>query len=189
MRQGSVVTSKRKQIRIIVIGDSYVGKTALALKFTTTEEVEQQLDVRKEGERKTEMTIFDMRAKDVVMDNGDNLRMLLIDTAGAEQYKSLSRQYYMAADGVILVYDVTKRKTFENVERWREEALTHSKENVPIFVVGNKCDIEHGRQVKSQEGSDLAKEMGRIKFFETSAITGFNVGKVFMHMANTILEG
>ena len=97
--------------------------------------------------------------------------------AGQESFRSITRSYYRGAAGALLVYDITRRETFNHLTRWLEEARQNSNSNMAIMLIGNKSDLEHRRAVSFKEGEQFAKENGLI-FLETSAKTAANVEDV-----------
>jgi len=134
------------------------------------------------------------------------------DTAGQESFRSITRSYYRGAlslffqnsfhvqsrafseppfltgaAGALLVYDVTRRETFNHLNTWLEDARQHSNNNMTIMLIGNKCDLEQKRQVSTEEGEAFAKEHGLV-FLETSAKTAHNVDDAFVQTAQAIYE-
>lgn len=112
--------------------------------------------------------------------------MQIWDTAGQERFRSVTRSYYRGAYGALVVYDITKRSTFERVKNWINDARTLAHAEVCTIVCGNKCDLDDDREVPLLEGTRLAQEESAM-FLETSALTGENVEEVFFKCARTIL--
>ena len=100
------------------------------------------------------------------------------DTAGQERYRAITSAYYRGAVGALLVYDLTKKQSFDNVNRWLHELRDHADSNIVIMLVGNKSDLKHLRGVSEQEGQFLA-EREELVFLETSALDSTNVEKAF----------
>ena len=100
------------------------------------------------------------------------------DTAGQERYRAITSAYYRGAVGALLVYDITKRQTFENVQRWLRELRDHADSNIVIMMAGNKSDLNHLRAVSTDDAQNLA-EREALSFLETSALEAFNVEKAF----------
>ncbi|KAJ3429126.1 small gtp binding protein rab8 [Anaeramoeba flamelloides] len=144
--------------KIIVIGDSGVGKSSVLLRFTKIRSVE--IDNKK-------------------------VKLQIWDTAGQERFRTLTRSFYKGSKGVIVVYDITDRSSFGNIKGWLEEIEKFCNSNVCKMIIGNKCDCEDERQVKAEEGEELAKKFG-VQFLETSAKTNCNVDKSFLQLARTI---
>ena len=107
--------------------------------------------------------------------------------AGQESFRSITRSYYRGAAGALLVYDITRRETFNHLTRWLEEARQNASNTMVIMLIGNKSDLEHRRQVSVEEGEQFAKEHGLI-FLETSARTAANVEEAFIQTAQKIYE-
>jgi Ras-related protein Rab-2A len=113
------------------------------------------------------------------------VKLQIWDTAGQESFRSITRSYYRGAAGALLVYDITRRDTFQHLSRWLEEAKQHAHENMVILLIGNKSDLEHRRAVSTQEGQEFADAHGLL-FLETSAKTAFNVEMAFLKTADEI---
>ena len=113
------------------------------------------------------------------------MKLQIWDTAGQERFKTITASYYKGAHGIILVYDITDRQSFKDIETWLAEVDKFGNENVVKLLVGNKSDLEASRQVKTEEGKNLADSLG-IKFLETSAKDAINVEKAFTTLSNEI---
>ncbi|KAJ6227004.1 ras and ef-hand domain-containing protein [Anaeramoeba flamelloides] len=164
-------------VKILIIGDSVVGKTCLLLRFS-----------KNNFKSETVYTIgvhFMDRTMEV---SGQLVKIQGWDTAGQERFRTITRAFYRGSHGVMIVYDVTSRKSFENVEYW----IQNLKENtavsdLSILLMGNKIDLEEERVVSTEEGENLAKQHN-IPFFETSAKTGENVEKCFLLLTEQSLK-
>ena len=167
------------QFKILMLGDSSVGKTAIYTQF-----VYQKFYVSFAS------TIgVDYRYKVVeVVDSKDgrhNVRLSLWDTAGQERFRNITKQYYRGAHGIALVYDSTNRASFENVENWLESIEEAGDPNgVAVALVANKSDCEN-QQVSVEEGQNLAKSRG-LKFFQTSAKNNVHITEMFMSLTYDI---
>ena len=117
--------------------------------------------------------------------DGATVKMQIWDTAGQERFRTITSSYYRGAHGIMVVYDVTDRETFENVKHWLEEIDTNSGPNVEKLLVGNKCDLASRRVVTTEQGKQLADSIG-CAFVETSALSSINVDEAFMQLAKTI---
>eukprot|EP00456_Euglypha_rotunda_P011761 TRINITY_DN13161_c0_g1_i1.p1 TRINITY_DN13161_c0_g1~~TRINITY_DN13161_c0_g1_i1.p1 ORF type:complete len:158 (-),score=14.26 TRINITY_DN13161_c0_g1_i1:10-483(-) len=136
-------------IKLLMLGDSGVGKSCLMMRFADS--TFSISFVATAG--------VDFKVKQVEVD-GKNVCLRIWDTAGQERFKTITRQYYKGAMGIILVYDVTDRKSFEHVSYWMSNIDNYASENVCRILVGNKVDLET-REVKTEEGEALADEIGR----------------------------
>ena len=113
------------------------------------------------------------------------VKLQIWDTAGQESFRSITRSYYRGAAGALLVYDITRRDTFQHLSRWLEEAQQHAQPHMVILLIGNKADLEHRRAVTTAEGQAFADANGLL-FLETSAKTAFNVEQAFLNTAEAI---
>ncbi|KAK8683455.1 hypothetical protein V6N13_039516 [Hibiscus sabdariffa] len=107
------------------------------------------------------------------------------DTAGQERYRAITSAYYRGAVGALIVYDITKRQTFDNVQRWLHELRDHADSNIVIMMTGNKSDLNHLRAVSKEDGNALAEREG-LSFLETSALEATNIEKAFQTILNEI---
>jgi Ras-related protein Rab-1A len=160
--------------KLLLIGNSAVGKSSLLLRFSD--------NIFNESFLPTIGVDFKIRTFDL---NTKTVKLQIWDTAGQERFKTITSSYYKGAHGIILVYDITDRQSFKDIENWLAEVERHANENVVKLLVGNKCDLESARQVSTEEGKEFAESLG-IKFLETSAKETTNVDKAFFTMANEI---
>lgn len=109
---------------------------------------------------------------------GKTIKAQIWDTAGQERYRAITSAYYRGALGALLVYDVTKPTTFENVSRWLKELRDHADSNIVIMLIGNKTDLKHLRAVATEDAQSYAEKEG-LSFIETSALEAINVEKAF----------
>ena len=162
--------------RYIIVGDMAVGKSCLLLQFTDHKFRHQH-----------ELTIgVEFGAKTIEL-NGKSIKIQIWDTAGQEAFQAITRTYYKGAVGALLVYDITRRETFNHVTKWLDDVRTNSTKNVTVILIGNKKDLEDKRQVSYEEGEAFAKENG-LMFLETSAKTAYNVVESFNLSAQCILN-
>jgi len=160
--------------KFIIIGDEAVGKTCLLLQFTdkryrTTHQVTVGVEF---GSRTVEIS-------------GKMIKLQCWDTAGQDRFRSIVRSYYRGAAGALLVYDITRRDSFEHVSQWLQEARTNADPDLVITLVGNKCDRAGERQVSYEEGHKFASRFG-LYFLETSAVTGHMVDEAFTVTARLV---
>ncbi|CAD8151433.1 unnamed protein product [Paramecium octaurelia] len=160
--------------KILLIGNSAVGKSSLLLRFAD--------NVFNESFLPTIGVDFKIRTFDL---NGKTVKLQIWDTAGQERFKTITNSYYKGAHGIILVYDVTDKQSFKDVENWLAEVEKYANENVVRVLVGNKVDLESKREVTPEEGKELADSLN-IRFIETSAKNSSNVEKAFITLANEI---
>lgn len=160
--------------KFIIIGDEAVGKTCLLLQFTDKRyRTTHQVTVGVEFGSKT------------IEVGGRNIKLQCWDTAGQDRFRSIVRSYYRGAAGALLVYDITRRESFEHVANWLTEARNHADANLVITLVGNKCDRESDRQVSIDEGQAFAQRH-LLYFVETSAVTGHMIDQAFLVTARLV---
>lgn len=153
--------------KIVLIGDSGVGKSNLLSRFT-----------RNEFTLESKSTIGVEFATRTLQVEGKTIKAQIWDTAGQERYRAITSAYYRGALGALLVYDVTKPTTFENISRWLKELRDHADSNIVIMLIGNKTDLKHLQAVNSEEAQSFAEKEG-LSFIETSALESVNVEKAF----------
>ena len=162
--------------KYIIIGDTGVGKSCLLLQFTD-----------KRFQPVHDLTIgVEFGARLVNIDQ-NQIKLQIWDTAGQESFRSITRSYYRDAAGALLVYDITRRESFNHLNRWLEEARQNGNPNMTIMLIGNKSDLEHRRAVSAKEGEAFAQENGLV-FLETSAKSAANVEMAFIKTAEHIYE-
>ncbi|KAL8116330.1 ras-related protein RABA2a [Apium graveolens] len=153
--------------KVVLIGDSGVGKSNLLSRFT-----------RNEFCLESKSTIGVEFATRTLQVEGRTVKAQIWDTAGQERYRAITSAYYRGALGALLVYDVTKPTTFENVSRWLKELRDHADSNIVIMLIGNKTDLKHLRAVATEDAQGFAEKEG-LSFIETSALEATNVEKAF----------
>jgi len=160
----------------IIIGDTGVGKSCLLLQFTD-----------KRFQPVHDLTIGVEFGARMVKIQEKPIKLQIWDTAGQESFRSITRSYYRGAAGALLVYDITRRETFNHLSRWLEEARQNGNPDMVIMLIGNKSDMEARRQVSFAEGEKFAADHGLI-FLETSAKTAANVEEAFVRTADRIFD-
>lgn len=163
-------------LKILTIGESAVGKTCILLRFTDDKFLINHIT-----------TIgIDYKSK-VINSGGKSVKLKIWDTAGQERFRNITKQYYKGADGILLVYDITERNSFEKARDWMNNIQDNTqKDNVGIVLLGNKSDLEE-RQVSYEEGQKLAQEFN-VMFMETSAYKNINIKESFECLTNLIVS-
>lgn len=160
--------------KLLLIGDSGVGKSCLLLRFADDTYTESYIS-----------TIgVDFKIRTVELD-GKVIKLQIWDTAGQERFRTITSSYYRGAHGIIVVYDVTDQESFNNVKQWLNEIDRYASDNVNKLLVGNKSDLTSKKVVDYQTAKAFADEIG-IPFLETSAKNATNVEQAFMTMAAEI---
>jgi len=162
--------------KLLLIGDSGVGKSCLLLRFADDTYTESYIS-----------TIgVDFKIRTIEID-GKTIKLQIWDTAGQERFRTITSSYYRGAHGIIVVYDVTDLESFNNVKNWLHEIDRYAVEGVNKLLVGNKCDLISKKQVESTSAKEFAESLN-IPFLETSAKTAVNVENAFIKMAKEIKE-
>ena len=159
--------SVTREVKVVLLGDTGVGKSSLVLRFVTEDFKEY-----------SESTIGASFMSKVEVIDGCAYKYQIWDTAGQEKYHSLAPMYYRGAAAAIIVYDITNELSFEKTKSWVEELQRHGPENIVMAVAGNKADLEDKRVVETERAKAFAENIGGI-FLETSAKTGQSVGDAF----------
>ena len=162
--------------KIIIIGDMSSGKTNILLRY-----------ISNKFEAHSQPTVgVEMAGKDLKI-NEDIVKAQIWDTAGQEKYDSLITSYYKGAKGVLIVYDITQKSTFDKIESYMNKLKEYNDKNISVILVGNKCDLEDNREVLKEDGEELAKKLN-IQFMEVSAKTGENIEKLFQTLIEEVYE-
>ncbi|KAB2066068.1 hypothetical protein ES319_A09G133800v1 [Gossypium barbadense] len=160
--------------KVVLIGDSAVGKSQLLARFARNEfSVDSKATIGVEFQTKT-----------LVIDN-KTVKSQIWDTAAQERYRAVTSAYYRGAVGAMLVYDMTKRQSFDNMARWLEELRGHADQNLVIMLVGNKCDLGSLRAVATEDAQEFAQREN-LFFMETSALESTNVETAFFTVLTEI---
>ena len=163
-------------IKLLLIGNAYVGKTLIVQKF-----------IDNSFSKSTVSTIgVDLQSK-IIDINGKKVKYLIWDTAGEDRMKTMTYSYYRGCHVILVVFDVTERKSFQNVTTWVECIEKFAKTNVLKFLVGNKTDLEEKRTVTYDEGKKLAEDNG-LKYYEISALTIKGLHEMFEDIAKEYVE-
>ena len=163
--------------KILLLGDSSVGKTCFLKRYT--DDTFQDAYLSTIG--------FDFKFKSITLNNGKEVRVQLWDTAGQERFRTIAKSYYKGAHGIVLMYDVTNRKTYDNIKKWLNQIRDETGNRISIILVANKIDCKELRQVTKEEGESLAKSCN-LSIFEASAKDSINVKESFQFLAEKISE-
>ncbi|NWW92741.1 RAB19 protein, partial [Rhynochetos jubatus] len=162
--------------KIILIGDSNVGKTCVVHRFKTGQYNEKQ--------QNTIGVDFTVRSMDI---DGKKVKIQVWDTAGQERFRTITQSYYRSAHGAILAYDLTRRSTFESIPHWIHEIEKYGAANLVMMLIGNKSDSVEKRQVLFEDACTLAEKHGLLAVLETSAKEAQNIEEVFTLMAKELI--
>lgn len=163
--------------KVVLVGDSGVGKSNILSRFT-----------RNEFNLQSKATIGVEFATRSINVEGKTLKAQIWDTAGQERYRAITSAYYRGAVGALLVYDITKGESFNNLERWLKELRDHADDRIVILIVGNKSDLRHLREISEEEGKLFADKSG-VTTVETSALDATNIDTAFQILLTKIYEG
>ena len=157
--------------KILLLGDCAVGKSCLLLRYCENSFQESHL-----------ATIgLDFRLTTITLENNRKIRIQIWDTAGEDRFRSITRNYYKGAHGIVLIYDVTDQQSFQHIKDWVDKIKEESKEGVIIYLVGNKIDLIDKRIITNADGKKLSEEI-KIKYYETSAKDSIGVNEVFENL-------
>ncbi|KAB2002300.1 hypothetical protein ES319_D11G057700v1 [Gossypium barbadense] len=162
--------------KVVLIGDSAVGKSQILARFA-----------RNEFSLDSKATIgVEFQTRTLVIEH-KSVKAQIWDTAGQERYRAVTSAYYRGAVGAMLVYDISKRQTFDHIPRWLEELRGHADKNIVIILIGNKSDLENQRAVSTVDAKEFAQKEG-LFFLETSALEATNVEAAFLTVLNEIFN-
>ena len=166
-----------EKIKIMIIGETRVGKTSLISKYCKNEF---------SGGQYLSTIGIDFQIKNLKI-NSKKIRLQIWDTAGEERFRNIAKNYFQSSDGFLVVYDIANNESFETLDYWIEEIKANSQELSKMILVGNKCDKEKERKIQKEDGKAYAKKK-QIKFYEVSAKDGTNVNEVFEILVKDILK-
>ena len=162
--------------KIIIIGDTCVGKSNILTRY-----------LKNEFKENSKSTVGVELGSKFLKVKGIGAKVQIWDTAGQERYRSITSSYYKGSHGCFIVYDITSETSFDNVEKWYEQAQKEASKDISVILVGNKCDLENERKVPKEKGEEKAKSF-KCPFFETSALSKVNIDDIFNEMVNNIYE-
>ena len=154
-------------LKLVMIGDSGVGKTNILSRY-----------INNEFSLTTKSTVGVEFGSKLIKKNDKIIQLQIWDTAGQERYKSITSAYYKGAKGAFVVYDITKEKTFKNIDKWILDLKANGNEDILIILIGNKLDLEKNREVMVNDVKRKAEEL-KVAYFETSALDGSNIEHAF----------
>ena len=164
--------------KFIIVGDSGVGKSCILMRFCQGSFTARH-----------DVTIgVEFASRIVQVEEGINCKLQVWDTAGQEAFKSITRSYYRGAICCCLVYDITRRNSFDSIAQWLEDVQEYSYNRMQIILIGNKSDLENQREVSTEEGVRFANKNDLI-FFETSALTASHIEDTFLRAAADVFQG
>ena len=161
--------------KLLLIGDSGVGKTCILFRFS--DDAFNHTFISTIG--------IDFKIKTIEL-KGKKIKLQIWDTAGQERFHTITTSYYRGAMGILLVYDVTNAKSFDNIAKWLRNIEEHANEDVEKIIIGNKCDMEERRVIPTERGEEIASAHN-IPFIETSAKANINIDRVFLELTDAIL--
>ena len=162
--------------KLILIGDTGVGKSNILSRY-----------INNEFSLATQPTVGVEFGSKIIKKDDKSIKLQIWDTAGQERYKSITNAYYKGSKGAFIVYDISRKTTFENVDKWIGELKDNASEDVHIMIVGNKSDLEDKREVNTEEVAKKAEQY-KIAFCETSALKGKNIEFAFESLVNEITK-
>ena len=163
--------------KILILGDSTVGKTCFLTRYTDNTFQEEYLA----------SIGMDYKIKSYEKEDGNSIKLYIWDTAGQDRFRSITRNYYKGADGIILIYDITNEESFNNVKHWINSIKEEAPDKVVIILVGNKVDDEENRKIKKENGEKISQEF-KLPFFECSAKADINVNSAFEALIKKLIE-
>lgn len=163
-----------KSVKTVIVGDSGVGKTCILTRF-----------IRDTFETDTSSTLGVEFMSKIVETSKRKIELQLWDTAGQELFRAVTKAYYRGSIGAFLVFDITKRESFNNIRRWLSDIKSTANPDVVCILVGNKCDLIELREIKTEEAKEFADE-NQLKYFEVSAKTGENINDAMLSCIDAI---
>ena len=167
-------SKKEKTYKVLLLGDSTVGKTCFLKRYL--DDTCQDVYLSTIG--------FDFKFKTVTLSNGNQIKLQIWDTVGEERYRTIAKSYYKGAHGIVLIYDITNKNSFKNIKKWISQIKEELSNKISIVLVANKIDMPE-RIVSEEDGKNLANSMN-LQIFEASARDNINVSEAFQELAEDI---
>ena len=165
-----------QKLTLFLLGHSSAGKKDFINKYLNNKFEEYNATIG-----------VDFFSKVIKLPTGEELKLLFYDTAGQEKYDSIAFNLIKNAHGIIIMYDISDRRTFDNIGKWLENIKETKGENFPMIIVGNKCDLTEEREISKEEGEKLAKDNG-ISFIEISCKEGINIEESVQMLVLNIMQ-
>ena len=162
--------------KLILIRYTRVGKSNILSKY-----------INKEFDKNSKPTIGVELGTKIIKIEGYSCKLLIWDTAGLPRYKSITQAYFKGSKGAFVVYDITQKSTFDNIDKWIKDLKSETDKNLSIIILGNKCDLENERQITKEQGEAKSKEYNA-GFFEVSAFSGKNIDKAFEKLISEVIQ-
>ena len=169
--------SEKYIIKILTLGDQSVGKSSIVLRYSDNKFSDTFLS-----------TIGVDSKRKIVKVKGEKVKVSIWDTAGQEKFQNIVKQYYIGANGILLIFDITNKKSFDKIDFWYNDLINRiKKDEIIIYLVGNKVDLEENRQITIEEAEKYANDKN-IPYFEVSAKSGDGIKKLFDDITNDIMD-
>jgi small GTP-binding protein len=162
--------------KVVLVGDSFVGKTNIMSKYLK--------NIFQADSKATVGVEFGSKQFNI---EGHSINAQIWDTAGQERYKAITSAYYKGAKGAFVVYDITRKESFESIDKWVSDLKASADKKLTVVIIGNKSDLEDQRQVTKEQGQEKANQL-EVAFMETSALSGDNLDKAFDMMINEVYK-
>ena len=167
--------SEDVKLNLFILGNSRVGKTCFLNRYVKNEFEDNHITTVE----------IDYLNKKTILPNGKKVNLLFYDTAGQERYQTIAANLIKNANAILLLYDITNMKSFEEISKWIESIKDTKGKDFPIALIGNKCDLENERVVDKEEGEEVANKNGFL-FFETSSKDNINIEESIIALASKI---
>ena len=162
--------------KIVIIGDTCVGKSNILSRYLNNE-----FTSNTKSTVGVELGIKFLKIKNT------STKIQIWDTAGQERYQAITSSYFRGSDGCFIVYDITNETSFNNIEKWFDKIHEENDKEIPVIIVGNKCDLENERKIPTEKAKEKAQNL-KCAFYETSALKAINIEQIFEELVNTIYD-